>query len=362
MGHPPPRRDLEVRGAEMALQQKYTDPQVATAALASMLDTYNVLTPVRSVGNVPHGHAIVPQIVVITQSAETYKVDGGKLALSKSALDKIATAAGISWDPDRSGRVDDGSDPAYCHFRAVGTVRDPDGTTRTITGERVIDLRPGGADAEGASERQIAQQRKFLLPLAESKAKNRAIRQACSVRSSYSPAELQKPFVALKLVDTGEYEDPVLRRAWALKQMGYGDAAVANLFGPAPAGPALQVLDGGAAAPALSATPPAQAPADPLDVSFVEDDEQGPPVDSRRGEDPVDFRDLPPDAQVAELTAMAARKGKLGEGEGQISEDVIRRWQPFRRFECWNKLVDLPDVAPAPPTDEAGQVIPDWMR
>src|SRR5690606_27908444 len=161
---------------------------------------------------------------------EVYDV-GGRLGLAGDTLNRIAAAAGLTWDPHASGRLDDGSDPHYCHYRAVGHVRHFDGSIRTVTGEVEIDAREGSPQIEeirskaaararkdnrknDGGEAQIRELRKFLLRHAESKAKNRAI--ACmGVKRSYAPAELQKPFAVARLMWTGQTDDPELRREFA---------------------------------------------------------------------------------------------------------------------------------------------------
>lgn len=343
------------------LSQKYTKPDEVTAGMQMLGQRYNVLSPVRQINTVPVGHALTLAVVSIDPDGDTYGVEGGKRALTKSALDRIATAAGISWDPRYSGRLDDGSDPCYAHYKAVGTVRDPDGTTRTICGEKVMDLRTGSEQAKAAGK-GLSMQRVHILSHAETKAKLRAIRSAVGIRSSYTPAEVQRPFVAVKLVETGDFGDEELNREYArlkMRKMLGLDGAAASLYGPPPT----QALPCPEDRPTIELAGPARHAPPPVGAASDDRDDDAPPADVEQGE-PIPFYELPLEAQQAELIELARRKGKLGTSEGQMSELQLRNLNDQRREDCWNRLSKLPDVAPeAPPaTDDNGQTMPDWMR
>ncbi len=361
-------------------QGKFESLDRLAAAMDAMAATCNVLTPVSRVAAVPQGHAVTLSVVTIDPEQETYSVDGGKRALSKSALDKVAAAAGITWDPRQSGRLDDRSDPHYCHFRAVGTLKDLDGSERTISGECEMDLRDGsptvsemerqakskGRDATG----QVSQIRAFILRHAESKAKNRAIRQGLGVRSSYKPEDLARPFVAPKLVFTGDFGDPEINRGVAVmmaaKALGFdGATAAAALFGPprpgvttAEALPPQGALPEGPRHPQLAAprgevdlTGPAQHSPPPVStVRRVDrdedddgegwgDDDVGPGPHHTDDGEPIPFGDLNDESQVAELLALMARKGK----GGAQNETWAKQASRDAREGAYAKLCALPD-------------------
>lgn len=234
------------------------DPTGLTQRLEVAAKRYHLVAPQAAVGFIPEGCSVAISAVMIDVDNETYKIPGGSnLGLSKVALDRIAAAAGLTWDARLSGRVDDGSDPRYCRYRAVGHIRDFDGTTRTIIGEKEVDVREGSpqvdaiverciarlkrdrkgiSDAEArrhgrqAAENQIRELRLHILGHAETKARLRAIR-TLGIRTSYSPAELRKPFVVAKLAWSGRTNDPELRRAFALEQQRAMFGANAALFG-----------------------------------------------------------------------------------------------------------------------------------
>jgi hypothetical protein len=183
---------------------------------------------------------------------------GGKVGLSGVTISKIGNAAGADWDPDKSGRLDNGSDPHYCHYRAVGYVRNFDGSKRTIDGEVEIDAREGSpqldeitAKAKGGNrdpKSQILELRKFILRHAESKAKNRAIAYGCGLKRSYNPEELKKPFAVCRLMFTGQSDDPAERKMFAEKTADAMIGGMASMYGKPPPQPA--------PAPHMSQPPP----------------------------------------------------------------------------------------------------------
>jgi hypothetical protein len=129
----------------------------------------------------------------------------GKLSLSKTAINRIAKMAGVKWDDDRSGRTDDGSDPNYASYKAVGWYRDFDGQVIPITGTKTMDLRDGSERAKKMKPGDLQQQRFFIAEHAETKAKLRAIREGMVIATSYTPQQLgdNHPFVVVKLALNG---------------------------------------------------------------------------------------------------------------------------------------------------------------
>ncbi len=262
----------------MSAHSRGPNPHTQTAALAkarpSFSGTYrsasrvsdmlaraatecHLVSPMRSCGKLPDGCEVALSVVYLDVEHETYPVTGdgnapggGQLGLSKTALERIAAAAGVSWDVRASGRVDDGSDPRYCLFRAVGYVRDFDGVPREIGDHKELDLREGSDEIESlwaryrekvanwkrggsrgyeprSPEAQIRELRRHIVSHAETKARNRAIR-SIGVRTSYAPHELERPFAVAKLVFTGASNDPGLRAMFAAKR---ADALLGGMMG-----------------------------------------------------------------------------------------------------------------------------------
>lgn len=202
--------------------------------LANIADQAHVIAPAMSAATLPEGCEVVTSAVLIDVANETYKVgtvkEGNEYietrGLGKVALERIAGAAGISWDPSASGRLDDGSDPYYCAWRVVGNLRHFDGTEVTIEGSKEMDLREGSPQLQALFDRaktgkskdpsaQIREMRLHIMAHAESKARLRAIR-SIGLRPAYTAAELKKPFVVARLAFNGRSADPETQRAFSM--------------------------------------------------------------------------------------------------------------------------------------------------
>jgi len=211
-----------------------------------------VLSPVVKLDHLPEFYSLSVRFIAVDprkEQGEVYEIydrdNPGMVALSKVALDKVAAAAGISWHPTLSCRLDDRSEPYYCHFRAVGVYRDTDGQMRMISGEKETDARDGnpliwkpqgGGYQRGWSDMRVQMVREHILPLTESKARNRVVR-LLGVRQKYPAAELaQKPFVVLALVLTGRSSDPKMQEEAKRRILERELNATAALFGPEAAG------------------------------------------------------------------------------------------------------------------------------
>jgi len=180
-----------------------------------------------------------------------YKIPGGgELGLSKPMLLKLAAASGVTFVPEKSGRLDDCRDPHYCRFRVVGRMTMFDGTVREMSGTKEMDLRdesPLVHNMHKAAEKSEAyrarqdnrkpkevdawdrvwQTREHLESHAETKAMLRVVRAMLGVKTSYSPQELEKPFLVMKMVFSPP-DDPEINRMIAAQQLGMTEA----LYGP----------------------------------------------------------------------------------------------------------------------------------
>lgn len=162
---------------------------------------------------IPDGCAVAWSVTYLNVERDTYPIkgDANKVGVGKDALNMISMGMGVQWDPVLSRRLDDGSNPHYCRYIAVGKMRDSDGTWISIFDEKENDLRDGSQSAKDMTEKQLAQQRSNIWSLTVTKARNRAIR-GRGVKCAYQRDELLKPFVSFKLVFTGESSDPEIRR------------------------------------------------------------------------------------------------------------------------------------------------------
>jgi len=241
-----------------------SEPSAISARLAKLASQVNLVTPVSEVDHVPEGFGVQVSMVHVDPrpdsktfkgAGDVYAVGGGKVGLAKQSLERIAAAAGVHWHAALSGRLDDGSDPRYVHYRAVGSVKNFDGTSRPIDGEVELDYRDGSDQvneirqkakqraerfnqANDGGDAQLLEKRKFILREAQTKAKLRGIA-SMGVKRAYWPAELDKPFAVARLTFTGQTDDPELRRQFSLMAAQSALGGAAALFGPAPPAPAL---------------------------------------------------------------------------------------------------------------------------
>lgn len=207
------------------------DAETVTRTLIEAAGMGHLISPAPAAGNLPEGCSILVSAIMINKDRETYAVGGngddddrqtGERGLSKVALDKLASALAIDWDPVHSRRLDDGSHAHYCRAKAVGRVRNFDGTWRTIQDEKELDYRDGAPVIDGIRARakkknkpdggqgEINQKRQHIQSLCITEARLRAIR-TLGVRTAYTAEELQKPFIVAQLVFDGRSEDPEAR-------------------------------------------------------------------------------------------------------------------------------------------------------
>lgn len=103
---------------------------------------FNLATPIVVLDQVPPMHRVSIRVVQIDAESETYQIPGGdKVGLGKTALDKIAAAAGVNWIPERCGQIDTYNDPHRVIYKAVCTIQDFDGRRRLVFAEKEVDLR-----------------------------------------------------------------------------------------------------------------------------------------------------------------------------------------------------------------------------
>lgn len=280
--HPP---DLSVESANSS-----NDATEINRSLREAARTMHLVGPAPSCPRIAEDCEVMFSRVLVNSDAtagEVYKVSGfgenAKLALGKAPLEKIAMAAGITWDPSLSRRDDNGSNPYYCEYTAVGEVFDYDGRRMTLIGTKAVDLRDGAAMWQDAHERardkaiaaaeeandnrdlssdqkrralddgyrnaekEIRHARIHIVALAQSKARLRAIR-SIGLKPSYTADELTKPFVITKLIWTGRTNDPVKSEIYARARAEHFLGSSRRAYGAE--------LPAGLAPRALSAPPP----------------------------------------------------------------------------------------------------------
>lgn len=265
---PPPAAIVKAPPATLGIA--VGDPAVVTQRLRELADAYHIVGPTTQIDTLPEGFGVSIGFVTVSTEKdlkEVYSNKSGGLSLAGVVIDRLSVAAAMSWDPEVSRRLDDGSHPHYCHFRAVGYLRNFDNTLRAVSGEVEIDLRDGSeemqeilANAAAANpprdgHRELTMRRKFILRLAESAARNRATAKGLGIKRAYTLAELAKPFAIPRLTFTGQSQDPELRREFARMNAAAAIGGASALYGgaraaalPAPAASA-KVIEVGHAPP-----------------------------------------------------------------------------------------------------------------
>lgn len=204
-------------------------------------------------------------------AGDVFEIDGRK-SLGKVPLQKIASALSIIWDPKETCIVE--STEKKSRAKATGAMRKPNGEWVVVSEEKTVDVSadeeayrlkyeeeaekgnfnnvtewgtskngkkypkafaPWGSEQQKetaidrAVRKAILQRRKFKDELAMTGAKNRVIRAFIGVKSTYTDAELQKPFAFPRVtVDTGKLlSDPVTRQH-AIERM---TGSVGTIFG-----------------------------------------------------------------------------------------------------------------------------------
>lgn len=166
------------------------------------------------------------------------KKDTKYYCLHKSAIQRMGFAMGIMWDPDRTRRLDDMSNPDYVAYQAVGFIRGPDGRLKPIKGDYSLDLKAVEAELEdqhltkvyadnfrppkkyapllkGKSKEEIAQflagreilqWRRWKEERAQTGAMLRAIK-SVGLPTTFTVDQLKKPFVFIRVDRSSEPVD-----------------------------------------------------------------------------------------------------------------------------------------------------------
>ncbi len=225
----------------LAASGTFTDPRKIRDNMAWLRLNSHLISPATAVTQLPEGCAVSVTMVYLNQATDAHSVGGGKFALLKHAVMALANAAGVVFDPMLSCRLDDGSDPRYVNWRAVGGWRALDGTMLSLTGDKELDLRDGSDQAEAIAAKakdqataktQLREVRTHIQSHAQTKAELRAIRKALGI-TSYIASDFNRPWCVVKLSFTGHSNDPEIRRmnAQAIQQSMLG--GIGTMFRPA---------------------------------------------------------------------------------------------------------------------------------
>jgi len=210
--------------------------------------SFNLLLPSVPV-NSELGFALKPKLSIVKVDTdpdhqEIYKVGGRNgqdvYSLGKVALEKLASAAGIQF---KTSRVDDRKNSDYCEVECVGVMKNESGTvirhqrTKAFNmpdvraeslAQRMKWKKPGQdvSAIEADVDREMASFKKHILARTETGAINRVMRGLLALRSQWTKAELEKPFVLMRIDFQPDASDPDVKR-YLLQQ---GDQAARALY------------------------------------------------------------------------------------------------------------------------------------
>lgn len=195
----------------------------------------NMLTPAyalnKRINPFQEAKIVLVKINANPNDGEVYP-QSGKLALTKNGLMKLASAAGLKVKT----KVVESSRDYVCmeaeisYLNASGVKQEAVGTYEidmTVIEEEIMN-RP--KSTEEAKRREILQFRRYKLQRCESGAINRGIRSVLSIKNTYTPQELAKPFAVPFVQFSPDFTDPDVKRA-AIQNMS---GAVGTLYGETP--------------------------------------------------------------------------------------------------------------------------------
>ncbi|WP_291989586.1 hypothetical protein [Luteitalea sp.] len=192
-------------------------PDEYMAAIKRWEGHFHVLTPFTSMSGIAASYGLVVSQIRIHPDAAQGEVYAGlpflksdEVALAKIGLRKLAECAGISTE---TIRTDPRTIPHYWEVKAVATYTGIDGSKIRREATKEWDLRDGSAQLKGWTTQQIGEARKHGLRNCEARAINAVIRESgCGIRQKYSRAELQKPFVVVRVAFQPDLSDPEIKK------------------------------------------------------------------------------------------------------------------------------------------------------
>jgi len=192
-------------------------PDEYMAAVKRWEGHFHVLTPFTSMSGIAASYGlVVSQIRINPDKTQGEVYDGlpflksDEVALAKIGLRKLAECAGISTE---TFRTDPRTIPHYWEVKAVATYTGIDGSKIRREATKEWDLRDGSPQLRGWKPDQIQEARKHGLRNCEARAINAVIRESgCGIRQKYSRAELQKPFVVVRVAFQPDLADPEIKK------------------------------------------------------------------------------------------------------------------------------------------------------
>ena len=205
---------------------------------------FNLLIPIKTLQELSPLHKVVINQVQINpdeKKKEVYKEKNGELALTKKGLAKLMTAANIQMVeskpamPQKCLRCTEMAaktkiapkcyECPYCDdvaYQVTLAVPEPSGTWRKVVATKEIRM---ADEQKKMSDKQYAAFFPFRTEQCETKALNRALREALMINSTYQANDLLKPFAVAYVVPN--MDDPDLKKVMVAR---YAEG-VSTLFG-----------------------------------------------------------------------------------------------------------------------------------
>lgn len=215
-------------------EQPVDDVDEARKALGiAMHSGANVIgAPLMEITHLPPNHAIDFRVIffdprfTVQQKEDKsngtwYITDGDKAGLHRSALDMIASAAGITTVDSQVERVG----PYIWNAKHTVRMKGLDGRMRTIVRSKELDL--SDEATKGWKDKRRKKAREHGAQNAETKSANRAIRAMMGIKGGFTWDEAKMPFVFPVLLWQPPVDDPIINRMMAAKELGI----VGELFG-----------------------------------------------------------------------------------------------------------------------------------
>jgi len=241
--------------------------QKAVSAQKIDADAVNLMLPTQTFGEVLGQYdKLTIEVVTVDpdpKQGDIYEPAYGKFALGQRPLNAISNAMGIVWDPQTTTILE--STPMKSRAKATGAMRKANGEWIPLSDEKTIDLevieeelmfrgeqdtvkgepywenrqrqyRPWKSEEERQNyievevKKALLQKKKFKDELAMTGAKERVIRKLLAIKSTYTKAELSKPFAFPRVtLDASKMlASPTARQGAIHRMMGSADA----IFGP----------------------------------------------------------------------------------------------------------------------------------
>jgi hypothetical protein len=174
------------------------------------------------------------------KSGDCYQTPGSsdKVSPSAVALKRLANAQGLSWE--NTSVEHPNGEKWIAVGQAAATFVSNTGEVLRVTSSYRLDLTDDGVVAQRIvrnaktadnARRDVDQKRQFIDQLAETGAMSRVVRQACGLRSSFTPEEFSRPFVAVKFVP--DDSNPIVQQALVDRMAGRNR----DVFGGPPQSP-----------------------------------------------------------------------------------------------------------------------------